>query len=99
LQPISAPDVHPSQKQAPLLPKLRGQSVEFLNEGYPARLRILSPSTCVGLRYGHLKNSLTRFFSAVWGRPVPALRLPIRLSELGLEPGKRDLASLPLLLA
>ena len=57
LQPISAPDVHPSQKQAPLLPKLRGQSVEFLNEGYPARLRILSPSTCVGLRYGHLKNS------------------------------------------
>jgi hypothetical protein len=40
--------------QAPLLPKLRGQFAEFLNEGSLARLRILSSPTCVGLRYGHL---------------------------------------------
>ena len=39
---------------APLLPKLRGNFAEFLNNGYPARLRIFSSSTCVGLRYGHL---------------------------------------------
>ena len=39
---------------APLLPKLRGYFAEFLNEGFLARLRILTPSTCVGLRYGHL---------------------------------------------
>ena len=35
------------------------------------RLRILSPSTCVGLRYGHLRDSLEVFLgsveSASWG--------------------------------
>ena len=39
---------------APLLPKLRGNFAEFLNNSSLARLRILSSSTCVGLRYGHL---------------------------------------------
>jgi len=39
---------------APLLPKLRGQFAEFLNNASPVRLRILSSSTCVGLRYEHL---------------------------------------------
>ncbi len=38
--------------QAPLLPKLRGHFAEFLNNTSSAGLRILSPSTCVGLRYG-----------------------------------------------
>ena len=42
---------------APLLPKLRGQFAEFLNNPSPVGLRILSSSTCVGLRYGH-HNSL-----------------------------------------
>ena len=37
---------------APLLPKLRGHFAEFLNNTSPAGLRILSSSTCVGLRYG-----------------------------------------------
>ena len=40
---------------APLLPKLRGRFAEFLNKGSPVRLRIFFSSTCVGLRYGHLK--------------------------------------------
>ena len=39
--------------KAPLLPKLRGQFAEFLNESSLERLRILSSPTCVGLRYGH----------------------------------------------
>ena len=39
-------------KEAPLLPKLRGQYAEFLNNPSPDGLRILSSSTCVGLRYG-----------------------------------------------
>ena len=39
--------------QAPLLPKLRGHFAEFLNNASPAGLRILSSSTCVGLRYGY----------------------------------------------
>ena len=37
---------------APLLPKLRGQLAEFLNESYPAHLSLLSQPTCVGLWYG-----------------------------------------------
>ena len=44
--------------EAPLLPKLRGHFAEFLNNASPAGLRILSSSTCVGLRYGyHMNNS------------------------------------------
>ena len=42
--------------QAPLLPKLRGHFAEFLNNASPAGLRILSSSTCVGLRYGYDMN-------------------------------------------
>ena len=41
---------------APLLPKLRGHFAEFLNNASPAGLRILSSSTCVGLRYGYPLN-------------------------------------------
>ena len=41
--------------QAPLLPKLRGHFAEFLNNASSVGLRILSSSTCVGLRYGHNK--------------------------------------------
>ena len=41
---------------APLLPKLRGHFAEFLNNASPAGLRILSSSTCVGLRYGYCMN-------------------------------------------
>ncbi len=39
--------------EAPLFANLRGQFAEFLNNASPARLRILSSSTCVGLRYGY----------------------------------------------
>ena len=42
--------------EAPLLPKLRGHFAEFLNNASPAGLRILSSSTCVGLRYGYCMN-------------------------------------------
>ena len=42
---------------APLLPKLRGHFAEFLDNASPAGLRILSSSTCVGLRYGHNINN------------------------------------------
>ena len=59
--------------QAPLLPKLRGHFAEFLNNASPVGLRILSSSTCVGLRYGyvyynsgfswHMAHVLPYFFS------------------------------------
>jgi hypothetical protein len=32
---------------APLLPKLRGQFAEFLNQRFPERLRLLASPTCV----------------------------------------------------
>ena len=59
---------------APLLPKLRGHFAEFLNNASPAGLRILSSSTCVGLRYGyHIHDSgfswhmahILRYFSSL----------------------------------
>ena len=37
---------------APLIPKLRGYFAEFLREVSLARLGLLDPPTCVGLRYG-----------------------------------------------
>ena len=42
---------------APLLPKLRGHFAEFLDCASPVGLGILSPSTCVGLRYGYGINN------------------------------------------
>ena len=50
---------------APLLPKLRGHFAEFLNNGSPVRLRIFFSSTCVGLRYGHLRTYLAAFLASV----------------------------------
>ena len=47
----------PRLRWAPLIPKLRGHFAEFLNNASPAGLRILSSSTCVGLRYGHLTDN------------------------------------------
>ena len=63
-----------ASREAPLLPKLRGHFAEFLNNASPVGLRILSSSTCVGLRYGyHMNNSgfswqpahLLRYFSSL----------------------------------
>ena len=54
---------------APLLPKLRGHFAEFLDNASSAGLGILSPSTCVGLRYGRAWSH-----SGFSRRAVPALR-------------------------
>ena len=55
--------------QAPLLPKLRGHFAEFLDNTSSAGLRILSSSTCVGLRYGPVLDN-----SGFSRRPVRTLR-------------------------
>ncbi len=68
--------------RAHLLPKLRCHFAEFLNQGSLTRLRILSSPTCVGLRYGHLENSL-RGFSWQYGiNQFMGLRPPHHLSAL-----------------
>ena len=69
---------------APLLPKLRGQLAEFLREGYPARLSILCPPTCVGLRYGHRRFTGREAISWQCGPgpspgKTPGSLLPLRL--------------------
>ena len=62
---------------APLFPKLRGQFAEFLNYPSPVGLRILFLSTCVGLRYGHLRY--TQGFSRLSPRMLPYLNFsPLR---------------------
>ena len=48
--------------QVPLIPKLRGYFAEFLHHDSLDRLGILYLSTCVGLGYGRLSNSLTKLF-------------------------------------
>ena len=60
--------------QAPLLPKLRGYFAEFLDNASPAGLRILSSSTCVGLRYGYVRNNSG--FSRQWLYELPTMQSP-----------------------
>ena len=60
---------------APLLPKLRGQFAEFLDEGSLVHLGMLYLPTCVGLRYGRWRTWLEAFLGstgsipAAWGVP------------------------------
>ena len=56
---------------APLLPKLRGQFAEFLNHSSPDRLGILYLTTCVGLGYGPLGNSLEAFLGSIGSLTSP----------------------------
>ena len=65
--------------QAPLLPKLRGHFAEFLNNASPAGLRILSSSTCVGLRYGYGINNSGFSWHILCGLPY---FLSVRITPL-----------------
>ena len=62
---------HPTE--APLLPKLRGQFAEFLNQSSPDRLRILYVPTCVGLGYGHHVSSLGTFLGSMGSVTSPGV--------------------------
>jgi hypothetical protein len=63
--------------RAHLLPKLRCYFAEFLKQGSLTRLRILSLPTCVGLRYGHLENSLEAFLGSLGSTSLRAFALHI----------------------
>ena len=56
---------------APLIPKLRGHFAEFLNNASPVGLRILSSSTCVGLRYGYDVNNSGFSRQLDWASSLP----------------------------
>ena len=63
---------------APLFPKLRGHFAEFLDNASPAGLGILSPSTCVGLRYGYgINNSGFSRYMACMLRYFNSLRVTL----------------------
>ena len=51
--------------EAYLIPKLRYQFAEFLNQSSLERLRILILPTCVGLRYDHHIDSLEAFLGSM----------------------------------
>jgi hypothetical protein len=51
--------------EAHLLPKLRCQFAEFLNQSSLERLGILTPPTCVGLQYDHRTDSLEAFLGSM----------------------------------
>ena len=83
----------PTPATAHLLPKLRCQIAEFLRKGSLKRLRILSSSTCVGLRYGLRFRSPSRFFSAAWSRRLCSPKAS--RSRLGVWNGATDLPAAP----
>ena len=51
--------------EAHLLPKLRCQFAEFLDQSSLERLGMLTPPTCVGLRYDHQITSLEAFLGSM----------------------------------
>ena len=79
--------LHPTG--APLLPKLRGQFAEFLDDGSLVHLGMLYQPTCVGLRYGRASTSLEPFLDSpasirpAW-RNAPHLPLTSRSSPQGI---------------
>ena len=74
-----------SSREAPLLPKLRGNFAEFLNEGFLDHLGILYLPTCVGFGTGTRK--LPRGFSR--GHGFWDFRLYVTVSCLSLMAGFR----------
>ena len=69
--------LHPNG--APLLPKLRGNFAEFLNEGYLDHLSIFYLSTCVGLGYGQLEPRVDAFLGSI-GSLISPVRGTHRIS-------------------
>ena len=82
--------LHPTG--APLIPKLRGEFAEFLNEGYLDHLSILYLPTCVG--FGTGTHILPRGFS--WGHGVrdsPAFRPAGIAPRINTVPDLPEIAS------
>ena len=74
LQPNQASEASSYTLWAHLIPKLRCQFAEFLNQSSSTRLSIFYPPTCVGLRYEQLLISLEAFL----GTGVSTILLAVR---------------------
>ena len=74
-----------------LLPKLRSHFAEFLNNASPVGLRILSSSTCVGLRYGSVQynSSFSRRLAHLLRYPLvrSTSRIPLVVGGFASPPG------------
>ena len=77
--------------RAHLFPKLRCYFAEFLNQSSLERLGMLSPPTCVGLRYGHVFSSIAAFLG---GMGSTSYEINLSSSHLGVK-RRTDLPVLP----
>lgn len=68
--------------KAHLLPKLRCHFAEFLNQSSLKRLGILSPPTCVGLRYDHHLVLIEAFLGSMGSTSYVQKRTPHHFSVL-----------------
>ena len=79
-----------------LLPKLRSQFAEFLNEGSPVHLSLLDLATCDGLRYGHSSLWLEAFPGSSGATHLASLiGPPDRHRSVQQRPGFASVVSLP----
>ena len=76
-----------SRGEASLLPKLRDHFAEFLSRESLEHLRILSSTTCVGLRYGYLIPMLSGFSWKYAWRYYPLARRLVVLSGFNSNGG------------
>ena len=84
----------PSLEEAPLLPKLQGHFAEFLGRDSLERLRMLSSTTCVGLRYGQLYCKRLAGFLGSLIRVI--ISLPEGLEYYQLSASSADLPTKPI---
>jgi hypothetical protein len=74
-------------RAAPLLPKVRGQFAEFLNQGSLVRLGLLDLPTCVGLRYGRGRSPERAFLDCTGATQSAAACAVASPSPLGQRAG------------
>ena len=85
----------PSLEEAPLLPKLQGHFAEFLGRDSLERLRMLSSTTCVGLRYGQLYCKRLAGFLGSLIRVIISLPEGLEYYQLSARPADLPTSPIP----
>ena len=68
---LTLPPYRCTRQGAPLLPKVRGQFAEFLDQGSLVRFGLLDLPTCVGIRYGQYGSPQHAFRARSGPRNLP----------------------------